>query len=160
MNFWCYINVSSIFSMFFTLKPATFHLLNINDSSMKHRWIINETKMNHRWRKSYLYMFYGWIQTNEISNSSYQIIISNHIGRKYLPEIWIERQKSSKSNFDRENFDCSSQNWFLSVQRNIFGWNNFIIPNLFRTLPKKILAGVLETELYVSRRTFWSIFFP
>ena len=34
------------FPCFFAFKPAMFHLLNINNSSIKHRWIINERTMN------------------------------------------------------------------------------------------------------------------
>ena len=70
------------FRCFSTLKPTMIHLLNINHPSRFHRWIINQTIMNHRWRNSYVYVFYGWIQSNKITNSSYQIIISNHIEQK------------------------------------------------------------------------------
>ena len=92
------------FQCFSTLKPAMFRLLNINDSSIKHREILNETKMNHRWRNSYVYMFYDWIPSTKIISSS-DTIISNQFEQNHLLEIWIERQKYKNLNFNQK-IDC------------------------------------------------------
>ena len=75
---WWIFDVTSTFhpcfQCFSTLKATISHLIGINDSSMKYRWIINRTMMNHRWRNSCVYVFYG-IQRNKITNSLYEIII-------------------------------------------------------------------------------------
>ena len=65
-----------------TLKPVIFHLLNINDSSIKHRWIIDETMMNNRWRNSYLYVLDGRTPIHKTTKSS-NFFISNQIEQTF-----------------------------------------------------------------------------
>ena len=109
------------FQCFSKLKPTMFHLLHINDSSMKPRWIIIERIINHCWRNSCAYMLYGWIQRSKITNSSYQITILNHIEQKYWQKFDLASKKNNNLNFDQKNFDCYSQNWFLCVQNTFLG---------------------------------------
>ena len=99
MYTWCYFIFHPCFQCFPTSKPPTFHLLNINDSSLKHQWIIIETLMNQRSRNSYVYVFYGWIQRNKITKSS-SFIISNQIEEKH----WFEKQKALIRTLSRNNW--------------------------------------------------------
>ena len=82
---WWIFDVTSMFhtcfQCFSTLKPAMFRLFSINDSLMKHRWIINESMMKHWWGNSYVYMFYGWIQ----SKKNCEVFRSHH-----FPLNWAE----------------------------------------------------------------------
>ena len=64
MTLWCYINVSSIFSLFVCIEA--------NDVlSSKHQWFIDETSMNHpwnnkesQWRNSWILVSYDWLLWN------------------------------------------------------------------------------------------------
>ena len=96
MSFWCYNNVSSMFSMLLhiELHRVIFNLININDSSMKRRWIINEKLMNNRWRNSYVYVFYCWILRHKTTKSSN--FNSNQIEQNHS----VENQKSNNWNFE------------------------------------------------------------
>ena len=83
-NWWIFDVISMFhpcFQCFSTMKPAMFHLLNINDSSMKHQWIINERQ---------------WIVAEEIN----KLKTSNC--RYLLKFIWLNcRQGQEKRKFPK-----------------------------------------------------------
>ena len=140
------------FQCFPTLKPTMFHLLNINDW-----WNMHETSMKKRLITveeiatftCFTTEFKGIKIRTLHTKSSFPITLS-----KNICQIWFVRQKNNNSNFDRENFDCYSQNWLLSVQNTFLGRLILQFIYFLDFDRKKNLAGILKTEFYVSTGSF------
>ena len=131
MNLWCQFNVSSLFSMF---------SWNIDESSMKQWWITDD-------EKSYIDVFYGWIQSSKIKNVSNSFIFDqteqNHR---------VERQKSNKSNFERKKLTDVFENVNVSVVS---------IENIIMII--KVCIGInnpstMMHQFYLKYRKHWWIF--
>ena len=109
---WWIFDVTSMFQLCFqrfsTLRPAMFHLVNVNDWSKKHRWFISETMMNHRWRNSTFTCFRAKFWAIKLSifhiKSSFPIILSQNF-------FW----KTNEHKFERW-----SKTFWLLVSKMIF----------------------------------------
>ena len=85
---------------------------------MIHRWnidesIIHERMMSHRWRNRYVLVFYSWIHSNKITNSSFQIIIHNHSEKTYLSKTLFKNKK-------KKYFELWARNFCLLFSKLIF----------------------------------------
>ena len=106
------------FQCFSRWKPVIFHLLNINDSSTKHRWIINETMMNHRRKNSYAYVFCGWIQSNKITNSFHKSIFPITWTKNVCQEFDLKSKRAINQTLTEK---ISTAILKIDFTRNIYG---------------------------------------
>ena len=91
----------------------------------------------------YVYVFYGWILSNETTNSSY-LIISNQMEQK-MPQNGVEKQKDIKKKSKRKKFTGVLETFYM--YRGSF-WAKYFFEKIHEF---EIFFGLWE-------KSFWLVF--
>ena len=135
MNLCCFIKVSSLFSMFFTLKPTKIHLLNINDSSMKHRWITNEAIMCHCWRNSYFISFTVEIKLKNLWTFHIKPSFPITLSEKFCQKFELKGKRTITWTLTEKNLTAISKLDYCLHR--IYFWAKFFITSFFSDFNQK-----------------------
>ena len=163
MNLWCYIIVSSMFSMFSHIEasyaPSTKHQWFIDETSMIHRWNIDEPSMKRRWiTEEEIATFtcstaeFKNINLRNLQISLIPIKLSKTVELKSKRAIIRTLSKNKLTDVFQNDFHayrgtlwaiCSQTNYQVSTASSRIFLQK-VHRNFFRTSYKKVLAGLLK----------------